>query len=71
MLKTNIENKEKVDWFRKFKEIETRSFQIKEEKTKFILSSFNEFTNYKRGEINTTFRDNNLIDVKKYEKVED
>ena len=44
----------------------------KKEKTKFILSSFNEFTNYKkRGEINSTFRDNNLIDVKKYEKVED
>ena len=42
----------------------------KKEKTKFILSSFNEFTNFeKRGKINSIFKDNNLIDIKKYEKV--
>ena len=76
----NIENKEKVSLIpiglenlRRLKHGRRKWFSDpKKEKTKFILSSFNEFTNYKkRGEINTTFRDNNLIDVKKYEKVED
>ena len=76
----NIENKEKVSLIpiglenlRRLKHGRRKWFSDpKKEKTKFILSSFNEFTNYKkRGEINSTFRDNNLIDVKKYEKVED
>lgn len=76
----NIENKEKVSLIpiglenlRRLKHGRRKWFSNPEkEKTKFILSSFNEFTNYKkRGEINSTFRDNILIDVKKYEKVED
>ena len=76
----NIENKEKVSLIpiglenlRRLKHGRRKWFSDpKKEKTKFILSSFNEFTNYKkRGEINSTIRDNNLIDVKKYEKVED
>ena len=76
----NVENKEKVSLIpiglenlRRLKHGRRKWFSNPDkEKTKFILSSFNEFTNYKkRGEINSTFRDNILIDVKKYEKVED
>ncbi len=76
----NIENKEKVSLIpiglenlRRLKHGRRKWFSDpNKEKTKFILSSFNEFTNYKkRGEINSTFRDNILIDVNKFEKVED
>ena len=76
----NVENKEKVSLIpiglenlRRLKHGRRKWFSNPDkEKTKFILSSFNEFTNYKkRGEINSTLRNNNLIDIKKYEKVED
>lgn len=40
-------------------------------KTKNILSSFNEFTNFKeRGEINSFFEQNKLVDNKTYDQVE-